>query len=155
MGTPFWARYGMGVEEVDMAVPVEASWRHPRNGPAAGRSAPLLAEELRDVLQARRRPTLTARQRARRERDLESACKRLAKRLASDLAGQTAERQLAETLRIRTYTEVLGMTTVLREAWSREASRTSALLRWNLGLAGGLLGVCVCAAWAAGWLPLA
>lgn len=142
----------MGVEEVDMAVPVEAAWREPGQGPTASTSAPLLAAELRAVLQARRGPALTARQRARRDRDVEGACKRMAKRLASELAGQTAERQLAESLRIRTYTEVLGLTAVLREAWSREASRASALLRWSLGLAGGLIIVGACAAWAAGRL---
>jgi len=58
-------------------------------------------------------------------------------------------------LRIRTYSEVLGMTTVLREELSRKDGRTGVLLRWSLGLAGGLLIVCACAAWAAGWLPSA
>lgn len=144
----------MGVEEVDMAVPVDGSWREPGTSAADAGAASLLAEELRSVVQGRRRPTLTARQRARRARDVEGACKRLAKRLASELAGKAPDRQLAETLRLRTYAEVLGMLTVLRNEWSHEAQRAGALLRWSLGLAGGLVLLGLGAAWAGGWIAV-
>lgn len=107
-----------------------------------------LAEELHFAAQTRRRLAFTARQRARRERDFEVVTKRLAKRLASQLAGRVSDRQSAETLRVRTYTEIVDLIGVMREDRLIETRRARTLLRWAVASGGVLIAIA-----AAGWLP--
>lgn len=140
----------MNVEEVDMAVPVEGDWHKRDDGGHSVSSGSTLAEELRVAAQARRRLAFTARQRARRERDFEVVSKRLAKRLASQLAGRVSDRQAAETLRVRTYTEIVSLMSVMREDRLRETRRARSLLRCAVASGGMVIAISFAAA---GWLP--
>lgn len=120
----------MSVEEVDMSVPVvTASGGEPRDAEPAASEVVALASA---AVRARRRPALTRRSRERRERDYDNALKRIAKRLAAELAGDVPERRLGERLRVRAYTEVVALASVLRDDCRREARRARQALIWSV-----------------------
>lgn len=127
----------MGVEEVDMSVPVvTASGGEPGGGDAAPSETLALAVA---AVRERRRLALTRRARDRRERDYDNALKRIAKRVAAELAGDVPERRLGERLRVRAYAEVVALASVLRDDRRREADRARRLLLWAVACAAAAL----------------
>lgn len=139
----------MGLEEVDMAVPVlTASGGDARDAAPENSQVSVLAA---DAIQARRRPALTRRGRERRERDYDNALKRIAKRLAAELASDVPERRLGERLRVRAYAEVVELASVLRDDCRREARRARQARMWSVGLGMAALAASGAAIYLAVW----
>lgn len=103
----------MGVEEVDMAVPVGGTGPSDGSEAAAGALSEAAVAALQTALHRRSRPAFSRRQRSRRAAEYDAAVKLVVKRLAADVSGAIQERRLAERTRVEVYASMMALVRVL------------------------------------------